>query len=152
MEIEIRKLGAKDKTPMHLLLQADPSEEMVNRYLFAGDTYLAWTGDQLVGVFILMPNTEEEIELKNIAIEEAYRRKGIGKELVNYVIRISKMEGFQYLIAKTADTSTDQIKFYESLRFKPYFVVKGHFIKYYKEPIMENGKQAIDQIVLRRKL
>lgn len=152
MNIEINKISHRDKMPMDLLLQADPSEEMINKYLYAGDTYLAKNDNEVIGVFVLMPNTDEEVELKNISVAKDYQRQGVGKEIVKYVIRISKMEGFKYLVARTADTSTEQIKFYEKMKFEQYFVIKGHFIKYYEEPIIENGKQATDQVVLRRKL
>lgn len=137
---------------MDLLLQADPSEEMVNRYVHAGDTYLAKLEDEVIGVFVLMPNNPQEMELKNISIEKKYQGHGYGKEILKYVIRITKMEGFEYLTAKIADTSTQLMEFCKKLKFEEYFIVKGHFIKYYDKPVIENGKQAVDQIVLRKKL
>lgn len=152
MELTIKKSSHSDKTPMNLLLQADPSEEMINKYLYAGDTYLAKINDEVIAVFVLMPNNPQEMELKNISIEKNYQGKGYGKEIIKYVIRISKMEGFEYLIVKTADTSTNAINFYKKMKFEDYFIVKGHFIKYYDKPVIENGKQAMDQIVLRKKL
>lgn len=152
MELTIKKATHADKTPMDLLLQADPSEEMINKYLYAGDTYLAKLQNETVGVFILMANNPQEIELKNISIKKEYQGKGYGKEIIKYVIRISKMEGFEYLVVKTADISSNVIDFYRKLRFEDYFTVKGHFIKYYDSPIIENGNQAIDQIVMRKKL
>lgn len=137
---------------MDLLLQADPSEEMINKYLYSGDTYLAKLEEEVVGVFVLMPNNPQEMELKNISIEKKYQGMGYGKEILNYVIRITRVEGFEYLVVKTADVSTEVIDFYKKLKFEDYFVIKGHFIKYYDQPVIENGKQAMDQVVLRRKL
>lgn len=152
MEIKISKISHADKTPMDLLLEADPSEEMIKRYLHSGDCYLVKSKGEVVGVFVLMPNSAQEIELRNIAVHRKYRGQGIGKEIMKYVVRISKLDGFDFLITKTADTSVGQQEFYRKMKFEPYFTVKGHFIKYYPEPIIENGQQAVDQVVLRRKL
>ncbi|MFT6882227.1 MAG: ribosomal protein S18 acetylase RimI-like enzyme [Marinoscillum sp.] len=150
--MEISKLGHSEKAPMELLLEADPSFEMVEKYLFSGDCYLAKEGDEVIGTIILTPNTANEIEVRNICVAEKYRRQGIGKDLLKYAFRISKMEGYETIIVKTSDVSLDAISFYKKLKFEHSFIVKGHFIKYYKEPIIENGKQAADQIVMKRKL
>ncbi len=152
MKAEIRKLGHSEKAPMELLLEADPSEAMIEKYLFVGDCYVAELGDEVVGTFVIMPNTAHEIELKNICVAEKYRRSGIGKDLVKYFVRLAKMEGYTELIVKTADVSKAAIKFYEKMKFEYFFTVKGHFIKYYNEPILENGEQAEDQIVMKRSL
>ncbi|RED92663.1 GNAT family N-acetyltransferase [Marinoscillum furvescens] len=152
MNLEITKLGHTEKAPMDLLFKADPSVEMIERYLYSGDCYLAKLDGQLAGAFVLMPNNDSEIELKNISIDAQYQGQGIGKEIIKYVVRISKMEGYEYLVVKTADSSKDTIEYYQKLKFEHYFISKGHFLKYYDQPIIENGQQAIDQIALRRKL
>ncbi|WP_421872441.1 GNAT family N-acetyltransferase [Marinoscillum sp.] len=152
MKLEIRKLGHSEKPPMDLLLKADPSEEMIEKYLYAGECYLAEAEGELVGVFVLMPNTAHEVEIKNISVEEKYQHQGVGKDIIKYVVRIAKLEGYEDLIVKTADVSKDAIKFYEKMKFVYDFTVKGFFVQYYDEPIMENGQQAVDQVVMRRKL
>jgi ribosomal protein S18 acetylase RimI-like enzyme len=152
MNLEIGKLGHTEKAPMDLLFKADPSIEMIEKYLYSGECYLAKMNDEVVGVFVLMPNNPQEMELKNISIIDQYQGQGIGKEIIKYVMRISKMEGYEYLVVKTADTSADTIKYYEKMKFEHYFVAKGHFLKYYSQPIIENGNQAIDQVAMRRKL
>lgn len=152
MKLEIRKLGHSEKPPMDLLLNADPSEEMINKYLYAGECFIAEVEQEIVGVFVLMPNTAHEVEIKNISVVEAYQHQGVGKDIIKYVVRIAKLEGYEDLIVKTADVSKDAIKFYEKMKFVYDFTVKGYFVQYYDEPIMENGQQAIDQVVMRRKL
>lgn len=152
MKLDIRKLGHSEKAPMDLLLKADPSIEMIEKYLYAGECHIALINEEVVGVFVLMANSANEIELKNISVADKFQGKGIGKDIIKYVVRISKLEGYEDLIVKTADVSVDTIKFYENLKFEYYFTVKSHFIKYYDQPIIENGKQATDQIVLKRSL
>ena len=150
MELKISKLSHADKIPMDLLLEGDPSEEMIRRYLYTGDCYLVRSEEETVGVFVVMPNSAQEIELKNIAVKPEHRGKGIGREIMKYVVRVAKIDGFHDLIVKTSDVSKGPLEFYRKMKFEPYFTVKGHFIKYYDEPIIENGQQAMDQIVLRR--
>lgn len=152
MKLEIRKLGHSEKPPMDLLLKADPSEEMIEKYLYAGECYIAEAEDEIVGVFVLMPNTAHEVEIMNISVLEQYQHQGIGKDIIKYVVRIAKLEGYEDLVVKTADVSATAIEFYKKMKFTHDFTVKGHFVQYYAEPVMENGQQAIDQIVMRRKL
>lgn len=137
---------------MDLLLQADPSETHINTYLPESEVFLARDGNQLLGVFVIAPISDEEMEVKNLSVKQEYQSRGIGKEMLKYAVRIAKMEGFQYLIIKTADSSVHQRAFYEKMKFEYYFTVKAHFLKYYDEPIIENGKQAVDQLAFRRKL
>jgi len=137
---------------MDLLFQADPSIEMIEKYLYAGECFLAEIEEEIAGVFVLLPNSAHEVELKNISIASKYQNQGIGKEIIKYVIRISKLEGYENLIVKTADADIDSLNFYKKLKFEEYFVVKGHFIKYYDQPITIHNKQAEDQIVLKRVL
>jgi len=152
MKLEIRKLGHSEKPPMELLLKADPSEAMIEKYLYAGDCYIAESEEELIGVFVLLPNSAHEIELMNISVLDKYQHQGVGKDIIKYVARIAKLEGYEDLIVKTADVSKDAQEFYKKMKFEYDFTVKGYFIQYYEEPIMENGQQAIDQIVLRKKL
>ena len=152
MKLDIRKLGHSEKPPMDLLLKADPSEAMIEKYLYAGDCYIAESEEELIGVFVLLPNTAHEIELMNISVLDKFQHQGVGKDIIKFVARIAKLEGYEDLIVKTADVSKDAQEFYKKMKFEYDFTVKGYFIQYYEEPIMENGEQAIDQIVFRKKL
>ncbi len=142
----------RESLPMDLLFLADPSEEMIEKYRYSGEAYLAKKDEDLIGAFIMVPLTDSEIELKNIAVYPKHQRQGHGKEMVKYAIRIAKMEAYESLIVKTADVSEYQINFYQKLKFQLESTIKGHFIKYYKDPIIENKKEAVDQLVFKRLL
>ena len=152
MSLTISKLDHSETIPLDLLLMADPSEEMIEKYLYSGDSYLAKLEGELIGAFILAPITESEIELKNIAVYTQHRGKGYGREMLKYAIRISKMEAYESIVLKTADVSLRQISFCEKNKFQRDSKIIGHFIKYYKESIFENGQEASDQIVFKRLL
>ena len=132
MKVDIRKLGHSEKAPMDLLLRADPSIEMIEKYIYSGDCYLAESDGETAGTFVLLPNSAHEIELKNISLAPKFQGLGIGKEIIKYVIRISKMEGYESIIVKTADTSTEVIKFYKKLKFEEYFTAFNEVSKAYK--------------------
>lgn len=134
---------------MDLLLQADPSIEMIEKYLYSGDCFLALLNNETIGTFVLQPNSVNEIEVKNISIDPKFQGQGIGKDILKYVVRISKLEGYESLIVKTADVNKEVIEFYKKNKFQYYFTVKSHYLKYYDKPIYENGVQAVDQIVLK---
>ncbi|MFY0601368.1 MAG: GNAT family N-acetyltransferase [Cyclobacteriaceae bacterium] len=152
MDIKISKANHNESIPMDLLLLADPSEEMVSKYRNSGESYVAKAGETLIGGFILVPVSDSEIEIKNIAVYSEHQKQGVGKELIKYAIRTAKMEAYEHIILKTADTSKYQIKLYTKLKFELESTIKGHYVKYYKEPIIEDGQEAIDQLIFKRKL
>ncbi len=152
MEFEIRRMGHAETAPRELLLLADPSNEMIDRYIFESEVFLAKADDKIVGVFVLTPHSTDEMELKNISILPEYQKQGLGREMIKQAMRVAKLEGFNTLVAKTADSSLGVQEFYKKMKFEHYLTVKAHFIKYYKDPIMEEGLQAIDQLAFRRKL
>lgn len=152
MEFEITRLGHKETLPRELLLLADPSNEMIDKYIFESEVFIARHGADVAGVFVLVPHATDEMELRNIAVHPNFRRQGLGKEMIKQAVRVAKLEGFNFLIAKTADSSLGVQEFYKKMKFEHYLTVKAHFVKYYPEPIMEDGLQAIDQLAFKRKL
>lgn len=69
---------------------------------------------QIVGVaqFIFLQNGI--VELKNIAIIEDYRGKGIGKLVINESFDLYKMKGLNKMLVGTANSSIANIAFYQS--------------------------------------
>jgi hypothetical protein len=60
-EITIRQLK-KGGTPSYDLLElADPSRKMIDAYLPHSNTYLAESGENIIGVFVLFPLDQKEI-------------------------------------------------------------------------------------------
>ena len=133
--------------PFDLLLLADPSKKMIDRYLSKSEVFIATTHDQTIGVLVLRIEGKEA-EIMNLAVAEAHQGKGIGSRLINHAISISKEKGLRKLMIATADTSKNQLRLYQHLGFTVSEQVKDFFIKNYEMPIMENGKQAKDMIRL----
>jgi len=144
------KLQTADKEilPRVLLLMADPSPELVSKYLEEGDCYPARIGDSTVGVCVLTAISSEIVELKNIAVEKTRQGQGIGKSILCEVSALLKQKGVSTLEAGTGSSSFNQLAFYQKAGFRITDVVPEFFTDNYQEEISENGIRCRDMIRL----
>lgn len=152
MKVFIRKLGHSESVPMDLLILADPSMEMIEKYVFSSDCYVVELNNEIVGAFVLQPKSSEEIELKNISITQNQQRNGIGKEIIKFVTRMAKLEGYSSMIAKFPDSNEKAKEFCIKMKFEQICINKGFYVLYYNEVSTVNGFDAEDQLVFRRDL
>lgn len=150
--MEIRKLFKNEKVPMELLLLADPSEEMVQRYLKKGVCFVAEVENKIVGVYVLLPIKNESIEIINVAVNEKYQGQGIGKQLVLDAIQKARALGYKNLEVGTGNSSIGQLALYQKCGFRMDRIDKNFFIRNYAEEIYENGIQCRDMIRLTQQL
>lgn len=148
IKIEIR---TGEPLPFDLLLLADPSRDMIDRYLNHSEVYLAKAGDEIMGILVLA-RTGKSAEIMNVAVCEGSQKKGIGSMLIQHTIDEAKQMGLQKLYIGTADTSSNQLDLYQKLGFKAVDRLVNFFVDNYNEPIFENGKQAKDMIRLEMSL
>ena len=80
-DLVIGKLNDKSALPWSLLLLADPSREVIEKYIQESDVYTVRKNDVTVGVYVLKNISRDRVELKNIAVDEKYQGQGIGKNL-----------------------------------------------------------------------
>lgn len=146
--ITIKKLENKEEIPWNLLLLADPSRELIEKYLPNSNIYLARIDNQIIGVYVLTPLTYNISELKNIAVDERYQGQGIGKQLVLDAIQKAREQGATRLEVGTGNSSLSQLALYQKCGFRIVGIKKDFFTKNYKEKIVENGIQCIDMIRL----
>lgn len=148
----IQKLNDQTKIPWELFLLADPSKEMIEKYIRDSDIYCAKLNNELVGVYVLTKPSQDIIELKNIAVEPTHQGKGIGKKLVVHAINNAKTMGVKRIEVGTGNSSLSQLAFYKKCGFKIVGVEKDFFTKNYSEQIIENGIVCTDMIRLAIKL
>ena len=86
MEI-IEIYGEEKRRYMPLLLLADESEEMLGRYLDAGDMYVLFAHGRAVAEAVVT-RREDGCELKNIATEKDARGKGYATRLLAHLFRL----------------------------------------------------------------
>lgn len=150
--ITIKKIKDKDALPLELLLLADPCEKIVMEYCNRGECYGAYMNEKLIGIFVLIVTRPETIEIVNIAVDEKYQGKGIGKTLIFYAIEVAQNMGMKTIEIGTGNSSLAQLALYKKCGFRVVGVHKNFFIGRYDEEIFENGIQCIDMIRLSKDL
>lgn len=134
--------------PYALLLLADETTEAIDKYIFNSDIYLLQDRTENIAVMALHKNSDTELEIKNIAVIETYRSKGIGSILIDKAKEIARMSHYKTLTVGTSDTGSQQIRFYEKNGFLKTGIRKDFFIENYPSPIYENGQQMRDMVLL----
>jgi len=142
------KISSGMDIPYELLLLADETVEAIDKYIFDSSIYVLHDGFQDIAVMALHPNSAEELEIKNIAVIENYRSKGIGSILINKAKEIARKNRYTTLTVGTSDTGFQQIRFYEKNGFIKKGIRKDFFTDHYPFPIYENGLQMCDMVIL----
>jgi len=149
--MQVRKANSGE-IPRNLLALADPSEKSVNDYIERGICFLLEEGSKIKGVMVLLPTRPHTIEIVNIAVEEQYQDKGLGKYMLNEAFKIAKLEGYTIIEIGTGNSSLQQLFLYQKCGFRITGIDKDFFIKHYDSPIFENGIQCCDMIRLSKDL
>ncbi len=148
---DIRKLHAADELPVGLLLLADETMEAVEKYIHDSEVYVAYVGNDPtpIAVFVLYQVSKEEVEIKNIAVDEEHQGLGIGSLLLKKIVQLAKDSGYRYLLVGTSGVRFRQIKFYQQNGFEKFGIRKNFFTENYPEPIVENRQVLTDMALFR---
>ena len=147
--MRIEKVTNNKKRYLDLLLLADESEDMIDRYLESGDMF-ALFDDDVKTVCVVVAIDKETCELKNIATYEKYQGRGYGKALINYISNFYKKD-YRTMQLGTGDIPAI-LSFYENCGFKISHRLKNFFTDNYDHPMFEDGIQLIDMVYLKKKL
>lgn len=139
LKFQISDLAKNSDPPWDLLLLADPSREMIDRYLSESEVFVGELQGKLIGVLVLLPLSDGIVEIKNLAVDETFQGKGFGKQLLRFAIQYAKQKGLERLLIATGNSSMAQLTLYQSLGFELFEVDWGFFERNYPEPIVENG-------------
>lgn len=135
-----------------LLLLADPSKELVQRYLQAGTTF-ALVGDAgPVAVMALQEISPAKLEIKNIAVAPEFENHGLATRLLRYAICFANEHHYRKLQIGTGSTSFKQLYLYQKIGFRITRVKRDFFVENYSQPIHENGLLLRDMLILILKL
>jgi putative acetyltransferase len=94
---------------------ADPQGTILAR---GGRIFLAFRDDQPVGCCALLAITPGEFEVAKMAVTESSQGAGIGRHLLQRVIREAHASGARRLYLETNRKLTPAIRLYESLGFR----------------------------------
>ncbi|MFN3232079.1 MAG: GNAT family N-acetyltransferase [Alphaproteobacteria bacterium] len=145
---EILLLRDGEEPPWPLLLDADPSRELVERYLAKGETYVLNWDRKIIGVIVLYPLGGTAWEIKNIAVAEGYQGQGFGKKLLAFAIQTARAKGAKTLRIGTGNSSFDQLALYQKAGFRIIGIDRGFFTRHPYEPMEENGIAVTDMVML----
>ena len=139
--IVIKKEKGNKEQYMDLLLEADPSKDMINDYLRDGELFVLTYKDDVVCVAVVKKIDNETIELKNIVTKEEYRGQGYGKKMLKYLADNYKQKYKKMLVG----TSENNIPFYVKKGFDKYEkTIKNFFVDNYKEEIIDGNTKCVD--------
>lgn len=150
--MDIRLLGKEEPLPMELLLEADPSEKLVRSYCAESRVYAVVTADGTIGVLVLFPLDAAAAEIKNIAVAENARGKGLGEKMISHALAEARRLGFRKVLIGTGNSSLGQLALYQKCGFRMVSIDRGFFLRNYPEPIVENGILCEDMVRLEYEL
>ncbi len=144
--VTIKKISEQD-LPMSLLLHADPSQRCIEKYLPESKCFSAIIENALVGACVTNLNEAGAREIYNIVVSPEKQKRGIGTQLLTYVIKYFSDTGEKKLELGTG-TFGYQLLFYQRFGFRVKSIREDFFIENYSAPIYENGVQLKDMLRL----
>jgi len=144
-EILIRQLD-KEPIPYELLLDADPSMEAIEKYLPFSEIHVGTLKSKVIGTIVLYPLNANELEIKNIAVEESLQGNGIGGLMLKYATEIAIVKRAKSLVIGTANSSVAQLYLYQKNGFETTGIKQNFFLDNYPLPVFEKRytMQAFD--------
>lgn len=97
----IRRVDADKKAYLPLLLLGDEQEDMIDRYLERGVLYVLEEEGETKALCVVTEEGDGVLEIKNMATEPRYQRRGYGKQLILYPL-IEGPTGYCGLARETA--------------------------------------------------
>lgn len=140
--MQVKKIENKEDF-IDLLLEADPSKDMIHKYLNNSDVYALKKEDELISIAVILPISRKTLELKNIVTTEKYRNKGYAKTLLKSLCGNYKQKYDRMLVG----VAENNIPFYVKQGFDKYEkTIKNFFIDNYKEEIKDGDLVCTDLI------
>ncbi|WP_394219266.1 GNAT family N-acetyltransferase [Halobacillus trueperi] len=136
---------------MAYLLLADESEAIIESYIDDGLFYTIYLDDVHIGVCLFVFPEEHTVEIKNIAIQEAYQGRGLGNRVILAACSLFHKKGYKEMLVGTSNSSIENLAFYQKAGFRFHEIHHDFFLKY-SEPFYENGIRGMDMIYFSRPL
>lgn len=147
--INIKKERNNKEQYINLLLEADPSKDMINRYLKNADLFVLTYNENIACIAVVSKIDENTVELKNIVTKKEYRGKGYGKKMLKYLADNYKVRYKKMIVG----TSENNIPFYVKQGFDKYEKTVKKFGKdNYDEKIHNENAICIDKYYYSKKL
>jgi GNAT superfamily N-acetyltransferase len=148
MEIKLIKTGKKGFRD--LLLLADESESMFDRYLERGELFALYDDGDLKSICVVTRESDDTCELKSIATYEQWQGRGYGGRLLRHIFAHYRGR-YKTMLVGTGDVPK-ALRFYQRNGFEISHRVKDFFTDNYDHPMIEDGVLLADMVYLKRRL
>ncbi len=149
-EMLIRPLADTEPIPYGLLLDADPSKELVDLYLAQSEAYVVEYRNAVIGIYLLCPVGPESMEIKNIAVAVGFQAKGIGQWMLYDAMEKAKQRACNEILIGTSSTSIGPLYLYQKVGFEVSHIIHNFFLEHYSEPLFDHGLHCKHMIVLKK--
>jgi ribosomal protein S18 acetylase RimI-like enzyme len=131
---------------------AEDSAPELDAYIEDGRVLVAVDGDEVVGHVQLTPIAEQPtaIEVKNMAVDAAHQRRGIGRALMTAAIAQARAEERSRLVVATAAADIGNLRFYQRLGFRMRAIERDAFTPAtgYEPGLLIDGIELRDRVWL----
>jgi ribosomal protein S18 acetylase RimI-like enzyme len=110
-----------------LFEEAEDSAQELDAYIEAGGVLVAIANDRVLGHLQLIDGADDTSEIKNMAVEAAYRGRGIGRSLIDAAIDLARANGRSTLTVATASADVGNLRFYQLAGFRMRTVERDAF-------------------------
>jgi ribosomal protein S18 acetylase RimI-like enzyme len=98
---------------------AEDSAEQLDASIDGGRVLVAVDGDRAIGhIQVVDTGRPGEIEIKNMAVDTAHQRRGVGRALVAEAVAAARQEGRSRVVVATAAADVGNLRFYQRLGFR----------------------------------
>ena len=102
-----------------LFEEAEDSARELDTYIDAGEVLVAVAGERVVGHIQLIDGPADDAsEIKNMAVDATYRKRGIGRMLVEAAIDLARARGRSAVTVATATADVGNLRFYQRVGFR----------------------------------
>ncbi len=148
----IQKIERNKKQYLDLLLQADPDETMIDRYLEKGEMYVLFEEGEALAEAVLLDRGGGVCELMNLAVRPDFQGRGLGGRMIRHLFDQARSR-FHTMLVGTADASGQALHVYQREGFTVDHRIPRFFLEHYAQPVIEdNGVQCVDMVVLKKAL
>lgn len=150
MPVNLRPITTSETESIVAILQdAEEGEERIRAAVLdaANTSYSAFDDGTLVGAATLHWE-QHESEIIYIAVAANLRGRGYGKAMIEALFAEMRQRGVSALLVGTANSSLENIAFYQKCGFR-IDSVRQNFFDYIQPPIVEHGILMRDMLVMR---
>jgi ribosomal protein S18 acetylase RimI-like enzyme len=124
---------------------AEDSAQELDAYIDAGRVLVALDGDAVIGHVQVIDG-----EIKNVAVDPAHQRRGVGRALVEAAIATARDDAQSVLVVATASADVGNLRFYQRLGFRMRSIERDAFTPAngYEDGIEVDGIPLRDRVWL----